>query len=249
VNAPFAVTLSACYFVLRAVTDPEIPANAGAHRPISVRAPKGSVVDPEPPAAVAAGNVETSQRIVDVLLGALAAALPDRVPAASQGTMNNTLVGGKDPRSGRSFTYYETIAGGQGARPGRDGMSGVHTHMTNTLNTPAEALEMAYPLRLLEYRLRDGTGGRGRWRGGDGVRRSMEVLADGAMVSVLSDRRSHGPWGLAGGEAGATGRNSLIRGANEEPLPAKATFPVRAGDILVVETPGGGGFGPVQSSP
>jgi N-methylhydantoinase B len=246
INAPLAVTLSACYFVLRAVTDPEIPANAGGHRPIRVRAPRGSLVNPEPPAAVAAGNVETSQRIVDVLLGALAQALPDRVPAASQGTMNNMLIGGKDPRSGRSFTYYETIAGGQGARPGRDGMSGVHTHMTNTLNTPAEALEMAFPLRLLEYRLRDGTGGRGRWRGGDGVRRSIEILADAATVSLLSERRRHAPWGLAGGEAGATGRNAWMRGANEEPLPAKATFPVRVGDILVVETPGGGGFGPVR---
>ena len=161
VNAPFAVTVSACSYVLRAVTDPGIPANAGAHRPLTVLAPPGTMVNPLPPAAVAAGNVETSQRIVDVLLRALAQALPDRVPAASQGTMNNVLIGGMDPRTGGAFSYYETLGGGQGARPGLDGMNGVHTHMTNTLNTPVEALEAAYPLRIVEYRLRDGTGGAG----------------------------------------------------------------------------------------
>jgi N-methylhydantoinase B len=243
VNAPLAVTRSACAFVLRAVTDPEIPANAGADRALEVLAERGSLLNPEPPAAVAAGNVETSQRIVDVVLGALAPALPSRIPAASQGTMNNTLIGGMDPRTGRAFTYYETVAGGQGARPGRDGMSGVHTHMTNTLNTPAEALETAYPLRLLEARLRDGTGGDGRWRGGDGVRRVIEVLATGATVSILSERRRHAPWGLAGGEPGAPGRNALVRDGDERALPAKVTLPVERGDVLLVETPGGGGFG------
>ena len=244
VNAPFAVTVSACAYVLRAVTDPDIPANAGSLRPLVVRAPKGCLLNPEPPAAVAAGNVETSQRIVDVLLGALARALPDRVPAASQGTMNNTLIGGVDPRTGAPFTYYETVAGGQGARPGRDGMSGVHTHMTNTLNTPAEALEMAYPLRVMEYRLRDGSGGRGRWRGGDGVRRSIEVLAERATLTLLTDRRTHAPWGLAGGSPGATGRNALRREGTDRALPGKTAVELRPGDIVVVETPGGGGFGP-----
>ncbi len=246
VNAPFAVTVSACSFVLRAVTDPDIPANAGAHRPLTVVAPVGSLVNPLPPAAVAAGNVETSQRIVDVLLRALATALPDRIPAASQGTMNNVLIGGLDPRSGAAFSYYETLAGGQGARPDRDGMSGVHTHMTNTLNTPIEALEAAYPLRIVEYRLRDGTGGAGRWRGGDGVRRSYMVLTPRAVASLLTERRRHPPWGLAGGEPGAPGRNTLIRsdGSRGTDLPAKATVELLEGDVLVVETPGGGGWGP-----
>jgi N-methylhydantoinase B len=244
VNAPFAVTVSACSFVLRALTDPDIPANAGAHRPLTVRAPTGSLVHPLPPAAVAAGNVETSQRLVDVLLRAFAHALPDRVPAASQGTMNNVLIGGRDPRTGSAFSYYETLGGGQGARPGRDGMSGVHTHMTNTLNTPVEALEAAYPLRIVEYRLIDGTGGAGRWRGGDGLRRSYLILAPRATTSLLTERRRHAPWGLAGGRDGALGRNTLIRDGSASELPAKATVDLREGDLLVVETPGGGGWGP-----
>jgi N-methylhydantoinase B len=193
---------------------------------------------------VAAGNVETSQRIVDVLFGALAQALPDRVPAASQGTMNNVLIGGVDPRAGEPFSYYETLAGGQGARPGRDGMSGVHTHMTNTLNTPVEALELAYPMRILQYRLRDGTGGAGRWRGGDGLVRSYLILADAATLSLLTERRRRGPWGLAGGEPGAPGRNALIRDGQETELPSKATASVRRGDVVRVETPGGGGHSP-----
>ena len=243
VNAPLAVTRSCAAYALRAMTDPEIPANAGAFRPLEVRAAPGSLVNPKPPAAVAAGNVETSQRIVDVILGALARAVPDRVPAASQGTMNNTLIGGIDPRTGEPFSYYETVAGGQGARPGLQGMSGVHTHMTNTLNTPVEALETAYPLRVLDYRLRDGSGGRGTWRGGDGVRRSLEVLADRATVSLLTERRRHAPWGLDGGEPGARGRNTLRRDGVETPLEPKATFAAFRGDVIVVETPGGGGFG------
>jgi N-methylhydantoinase B len=246
VNAPFAVTVSACSFVLRALADPDIPANAGAHRPLTVTAPEGSLVRPSPPAAVAAGNVETSQRIVDALLRAFAVALPERVPAASQGTMNNVLIGGLDPRTGRAFTYYETIAGGQGARPGRDGMNGVHTHMTNTLNTPVEALEAAYPLRIVEYRLLDGSGGDGRWRGGDGLRRSYLVLTPAATVSLLTERRRLRPWGLGGGEPGAAGRNLLRRhGADgDDELPAKATLELHEGDLLVVDTPGGGGHSP-----
>ncbi len=243
VNAPFAVTLSCCYYVLRTVTDPDIPANAGAHRALTVTAEPGSLVDPLPPAAVAAGNVETSQRIVDVLLGAFAQALPAVVPAASQGTMNNVLIGGVDAATGQAFTYYETLAGGQGARPDRDGMSGVHTHMTNTLNTPIEALEASYPLRILEYRLRSGSGGDGRWRGGDGIRRVYELLAERATVSLLTERRRHGPWGLDGGGAGAPGRNQLVRDGETHALDGKETAEIRRGDRLVIETPGGGGFG------
>ena len=243
VNAPLAVTSSCCQYVLRAVTDPDIPANAGAHRALTVTAPEGSLVHPRAPAAVAAGNVETSQRIVDVLLGAFAQALPDLVPAASQGTMNNVLIGGEDPRTGAPFTYYETLGGGQGARPGRDGMSGVHTHMTNTLNTPVEALEAAYPLRILEYRLRDGTGGTGRWRGGDGLRRTYQILAARATVSLLTERRRRGPWGLGGGSPGAPGRNALIRDGVERELGGKETTEVRRDDRLVIDTPGGGGVG------
>jgi N-methylhydantoinase B len=243
VNAPFAVTVSACSYVLRALADPDIPSNAGTLRPLRVIAPPGSLLNPLPPAAVAAGNVETSQRIVDVLLRAFAAALPDRVPAASQGTMNNVLIGGPDGRTGAPFSYYETLAGGQGARPGRAGMSGVHTHMTNTLNTPVEALEAAYPLRILEYRLRDGTGGGGRWFGGDGLRRSYLILSDLATASLLTERRRHRPWGLDGGEPGAPGRNAVIRDGVEVELPAKATTDLRRDDVLVIDTPGGGGLG------
>jgi N-methylhydantoinase B len=243
VNAPFAVTLSCCYFVLRAVTDPTIPANAGAYWPLEVVAPSGSVVNPVAPAAVAAGNVETSQRIVDVLLGAFAQALPDRVPAASQGTMNNTLIGGIDPRTSAPFSYYETLAGGQGARPDAPGMNGVHTHMTNTKNTPVEAFELAYPMRVLEYRLRDGSGGVGARRGGDGIRRVLEVLADRATLSLVTERRRRGPWGREGGGDGAPGRNALVRDGEERELPAKVTLRLQRGDHIVVETPGGGGFG------
>jgi len=243
VNAPLAVTLSACYFAVRAMTDPSIPANAGTYRVVDVVAPEGSVVNPRPLAAVAAGNVETSQRIVDVVLGAFAQIVPDRVPAASQGTMNNTLVGGLDPRTGREFSYYETVAGGQGARPDADGMSGVHTHMTNTRNTPIEAFELAYPMRVIEYRLRDGSGGAGAHRGGDGIRRVLEVLADRATLTLLTERRIHAPWGVAGGQDGARGRNALVRDGQEEALPPKVTCPLRRGDRIVLETPGGGGWG------
>jgi N-methylhydantoinase B len=244
VNAPLAVTVSCCFYVLRAVAAPHVPANEGAVRPLTVVAPEGTVVNPRPPASVAAGNVETSQRIVDVLLGALAQAVPDRVPAASQGTMNNTLVGGTDPRTGEPFTYYETIAGGQGARPDAPGMSGVHTHMTNTKNTPVEAFELAYPLRVVEYRLRDGSGGAGRHRGGDGIRRTLELLTDDATVSLLTERRRRAPWGLAGGGDAAPGRNLVTRDGVEEDLPPKATRRLSRGDRVTVETPGGGGHGP-----
>lgn len=243
-NAPFAVTVSCCYFVLRAVVAPDVPANAGAYRPLTVVAPEGSLVNAQPPAAVAGGNVETSQRIVDVLLRAFADAVPDRVPAASQGTMNNTLLGGLDPRTGAPFAYYETVAGGQGARPDRDGMNGVHTHMTNTRNTPVEAFELAYPIRVVEYHLRDGSGGAGRFRGGDGIRRTLEVLGDRATLSLVTERRRRAPWGLRGGDDGAVGRNILRRaGGDELELPPRTTVVLSRGDRVTIETPGGGGYG------
>lgn len=239
-NAPFAVTLSASYYVLRCLTDPGAPPNAGAYRALQVTAPEGTLVRARPPAAVAAGNVETSQRIADVLFLALSEPLRDRVPAQSQGTMNNVTVGAI---RGRRFSYYETVAGGEGALPFRDGMDGVHTHMTNTRNTPVEALELAFPLRVEEYRLVPSSGGRGLHRGGDGVRRSIRILAPAGIVSVISERRRHGPKGLQGGEDGRVGRNALVRGGRTRVLPGKATLPVRRGDVLVVETPGGGGWG------
>lgn len=237
VNAVLAVTESCVQFVVRCVTGPDIPPTAGGMRPVKVIAPEGSVVNARYPAAVSAGNVETSQRIVDAVFGAFARAVPDRIPAASQGTMNNMLIGSP------TFAYYETVGGGQGARPGRDGMSGVHTGMTNTKNTPAEAIEYAYPLRVRRCELRDGTGGAGRFAGGLGIRRDIEVLSDRVTVSLQSDRRKHSPWGLAGGEPGATGRNLLIRGEQEIELQDKCSLEVFAGDIVSVQTPGGGGWG------
>jgi N-methylhydantoinase B len=253
VNAVRSVTLSAVFYVVRCLlADDAAPANAGIFRPVRVILPEGSLVNARFPAAVAAGNVETSQRIVDVLLGAFAQALPDLVPAASQGTMNNLLIGGVDGRAGgRPFAYYETIGGGMGAAPDADGLSGVHVHMTNTLNTPAEALEYAYPLRVTRYELRRGSGGAGAHRGGDGLYREIELLAD-ATVTILSERRRHRPYGLAGGEPGAAGENSHrhVPGTSQvpgtsirSPLPGKTTFAARAGERIGIATPGGGGFG------
>jgi N-methylhydantoinase B len=240
VNAVYAVTLSATMFVFRMLTDPGAPPNAGAYRALTVEAPAGSVVHATFPAPVAAGNVETSQRIVDVLLAALAQALPDRVPAASQGTMNNLLIGASEPNA---FSYYETLGGGEGGTPTRPGMSGVHTGMTNTKNTPAEAVELAYPLRVWRYELRPGTGGAGRHPGGDGLVRELEVLVD-CSVTLQTERRTTVPWGLHDGEPGAAGRNVLVRDGAEEALASKGTWPLRAGDRIRLETPGGGGWGP-----
>ena len=243
INAPFAIAVSAVLYVVRCVAGEGVPANEGAMRPVRVHAPEGCLVNPRPPRAVAGGNVETSQRIVDVLLGALAQALPDRIPAASQGTMNNLLVGGHDPDGNRGFAYYETVAGGMGARPDRDGLSGVHTHMTNTLNTPIEALESFFPLRVRRYALRPGTGGAGLHRGGDGIVRDVEFLSP-ATVTVLSERRRSAPYGLQGGGPGAPGENLLYKGGVEEVrLPAKTTFDAEPGDVLSLRTPGGGGWG------
>ena len=243
VNAVEAITYSACFYVFRCMLREDVPATAGLMRPIRVIAPPGTVVNAKPPAAVAGGNVETSQRIVDVLLRALSYAIPDRIPAAASGTMNNLTIGGIDPRSGEPFAYYETIAGGMGARPTKDGVSGVHTHMTNSLNTPAEALEHAYPLRLRQYSLRSESGGKGLHRGGNGIIREIEVLTD-AQVTLLADRRSRGPYGLSGGANGAPGRTVILRDdGSQERLPSKTSTRLRSGERVRVESPGGGGWG------
>ena len=241
-NAVIAITQSACYYVVRSLIEDDVPMNAGCFAPIHVSAPPNSLVNAERPAAVAAGNVETSQRIVDVVLGALAQALPGYIPAASQGTMNNLLIGGKRS-NGTPYTYYETIGGGMGGGPLGDGLSGVQVHMTNTLNTPVEALEIAFPFRLERYSLRGGSGGVGSHRGGDGIVRQY-LLLEPAVVTMQSERRTTRPWGLAGGAPGKSGRNVLIHpDGSEEELPPKFTRRLAAGDRLRVETPGGGGWG------
>jgi N-methylhydantoinase B len=229
-NCPLSVTRSACYFVVRCLTAPDLPSSGGAFAPVTVSAPAGSLVNAGPPAAVAAGNVETSGRIVDAVFAALGEALP--VPAQGQGTMNNVTLGND------RFTYYETLGGGQGACPDADGPSAVHVTMSNTLTTPAEALELAYPLRVERHSLRLGSGGAGLHRGGDGVIRELRVL-EPSRLSVISERRRHAPRGARGGEPGAPGRNFV----NDEELPAKATRDLAAGDVVRIETPGGGGFG------
>jgi N-methylhydantoinase B len=243
INAPFAVTLSCSYYVLRCVTDPTIPVNAGCYSPLEVIATQGSVLNPVPPAAVSAGNVETSQRIVDVLFGALTQALPDRIPAASQGTMNNLTIGGLIPGTKQSFTFYETIGGGLGARPTAHGIDGIHSHMTNTANTPIEALENAYPLRVLRYHLRSKSGGSGQHHGGMGIRRDIEILSDYAVVSIQSERRHFAPWGLQEGNPGKCGKNLYFHNGKWKKLPGKVTFLAYKGDIISIRTPGGGGFG------
>jgi N-methylhydantoinase B len=244
-NAVLAITQAACYYVVRCLIDDDAPMNAGCFAPVRVSAPAGCLVNALPPAAVAAGNVETSQRIVDAILGALAAALPHRIPAASQGTMNNLLMGGMRGADNEPhpYTYYETIGGGGGAGPEGDGLSGAQVHMTNTLNTPVEALESAFPLRVERYAIRSGSGGAGQHQGGDGIIREYLLLAP-AAVTMQSERRSVAPWGLAGAQPGACGRNLLIHaGGSEELLPAKFTRQLAAGDRLRIETPGGGGWG------
>lgn len=246
VNAVAAITSSATRYVLRCLTERllgvDMPAGGGSLRNVELVLPEGSVVNARPPASVAAGNVETSQRITDVLFRALGGALPDLVPALSQGTMNNTTVGGTDPRTGAPFAYYETIGGGQGGGPDGPGLSGVHVHMSNSLNTPIEALEHAYPFRITRYGLRSGSGGAGRHPGGEGLRRDLELLAD-ARVTLLTERRLHGASGAAGGRDGAPGENVLIRDGVEKSLDGKVTFEARAGDVVSLRTPGGGGWG------
>ena len=229
-NSPLAVARSACFYVVRVLVDPDVPASGGAFAPVTVTAPEGCLVNALPPAAVAAGNVETSSRVVDVVMRAFGQAIP--VPAQGQGTMNNVTLGND------RFTYYETIGGGQGACPAADGPSGVHVAMSNTLSTPVEALELQYPLRVERYGLRVGSGGDGDRRGGNGVFRELRVLDD-CRLSIISERRAHAPQGERGGAPGAPGRNLL----NGEPLPAKVTRDLAAGDVVTIETPGGGGWG------
>ncbi len=242
VNAVEAITVSAVYYVFRCLVADEVPASAGILQPLEINAPQGTIVNATPPAPVAGGNVETSQRIVDVLLAALQRAAPDLIPAASQGTMNNLSFGGIDPGTGENFAYYETIAGGMGARPQAAGLSGIHTHMTNSLNTPTEALEFSFPVRIRRYSLRSGSGGKGRFAGGEGIVREIEFLTD-ARVSMLSDRRRFAPYGLRGGRPGRPGRTQLISGGTARSLPGKFSIWLKAGDRIRVESPGGGGYG------
>jgi len=241
INAVRAVTWSCLSFAMRVATDPSIPATGGANRPLNLITRPGTITDARSPVAVAAGNVETSQRIADVLLGALAFFAPDRVPAAGQGTMNNVLIGND------RFAYYETVAGGQGGRPGRPGQSGIQTGMTNTKNTPITSLKTHYPFTVTRYTLRRGSGGGGEFAGGDGIERGIRFSED-AVVSLMGDRRSIGPWGLSGGNAGATGEDWLVKAnGTKERLPGKCTIDVASGDELIVLTPGGGGWGSVSS--
>ncbi len=230
-NCPLPVTRSACYFVVRCLTEPDLPSSGGAYAPVNVTAPPGTLVNAGPPAAVVAGNTETSNRIVDVVFSAFAEAMP--VPAQGEGTMNNVTFGN------RNFTYYETIAGGQGGCPDADGPSAVHVTMSNTFNTPVEALELSYPLRVERYEMRRGSGGEGAQVGGDGVTRELRVLED-CRVSLLTERRQHAPAGRDGGAPGSRGRNLLNE---KEELPAKESRALEAGDVLRIETPGGGGYG------
>ncbi|NHX35317.1 MULTISPECIES: hydantoinase B/oxoprolinase family protein [Halolamina] len=263
INAVLAVTSSATYYAVRCVTDPEIPPNHGCYRPISIDAPERSLVNPEPPAAVVGGNLETSQRVTDVVLGAFATEAPERVLAACQGTMNNVTFGGTDPRGedgdgadGEPYAFYETQGGGFGGRAGKDGMDGVHVHMSNTMNTPAEVLETAYPLRILRYSLRPDSGGAGEFRGGLGLRRDIEVRDHTARFSLLADRQRHAPYGLEGGDEGERGAAYLYDDADAydaaadddaadagEKLPQKSVHDLPPGSVVSIRTPGAGGYG------
>ncbi|HUL71575.1 MAG TPA: hydantoinase B/oxoprolinase family protein [Vicinamibacterales bacterium] len=242
VNANYAITLSACLYAFRCLVGEDVLYNAGVGRPLTVVAPPGTIVNALRPSAVAGGNVETSQRITDVVLGALGRALPERLPAASQGTMNNVTLGGADPRTGRRFAYYETIGGGMGGRKGLAGLSGVHVHMSNTRNTPVEAIEHDLPVRIRQYRLRRDSAGAGAAPGGEGIVREYEVLTE-TSATVLSDRRRRPPYGAQGGQPGGCGRNTLVRNGREESLPGKIQLQLHPGDRLRIETPGGGGYG------
>jgi N-methylhydantoinase B/oxoprolinase/acetone carboxylase alpha subunit len=241
-NANYAIAVSAAMYCFRCLIEAEVPYNAGLLRPIRVIAPERSVVNAGLPAAMAAGNVETSQRITDVILAALAQALPEKIPAASSGTMNNLSFGGWDTFRNRAFAYYETIAGGMGASPRGPGRSATHTHMTNSWNTPIEAFEHAYPLRVRAYKIRAGSGGAGKHAGGDGIVRELEFL-EPAEVTILSDRRKRGPYGLAGGADGECGLSSVIKGSSYQELPSKTRLMIQKNEVLRIETPGGGGWG------
>ena len=243
INAPLAVTVSAVLYTMHCIAGAEVPPSQGCLRPVKILAPEASLINPQPQRGVAGGNVETSQRICDVLLAAMAQAMPELIPASGQGTMNNLLIGGHDPIREKPFVYYETIAGGMGARPTKDGVSGIHTHMTNTMNTPVEAMEFVYPLRLRRYAIRRGSGGAGKYSGGDGLVRDVEFLSP-SRVTVLSERRKFAPYGLHGGHPGEMGENVLLRGGYEEvKLSGKEVLDVEPGDVLSIRTPGGGGWG------
>lgn len=244
VNAPFAVTAAATYFAIQAVVEPDIPPNQGCYRPITISAPEESLVNATAPAAVAGGNGELSQRIVDVVLGAVARQRPKQVVAGCQGTMSNITVGGVNPETGEQYTYYETSAGGFGAREGLDGMDAVRVHMSNAKNTPVEILETDYPLRCTRYELRTDSCGAGRWRGGLGLRRDIEILEHSAEFSIIADRRKNPPYGLEGGEPGATGNDVIIRDGQKEQIPSKSSHKLEPGDRFSIRTPGGGGYGP-----
>ncbi|TET31492.1 MAG: hydantoinase B/oxoprolinase family protein [Candidatus Heimdallarchaeota archaeon] len=242
INCPYAVTLSGSYYVLRAITDPTIPANEGLYRHLSVIVPEGTVLNARSPAAVVGGNVETSQRIVDTLLKAFSKILPDRIPAASQGTMNNLIIGGTD-HSGRQFTFYETIGGGVGGRPTKDGIDGIHSHMTNTMNTPIEEIEVRYPLVVEKYALREDSCGNGRFRGGLGIVRHFRTKVP-VIVSLLGERQKIAPWGLAGGEDGKKGVYYVKKTDGKKIiLPGKTTITLDSEELIVIETPGGGAWG------
>ncbi|NPA13405.1 MAG: hydantoinase B/oxoprolinase family protein [Aquificae bacterium] len=241
INCVRAITLSAVYYVFRSLVREDIPTNKGCFEPIQVITKKGSVVDCQHPYPVAGGNVETSQRIVDVVLGALSKAIPDEIPSASQGTMNNLTIGGVNPKTGKPFTYYETIGGGMGASLGVDGESGIQSHMTNTLNTPVEALEFEYPFMVERYSLRDNSGGEGLYRGGDGIIRQIKFLTD-VEITVISERRRIPPYGLFGGSPAKVGENILIRDGKEVKMGGKFHTRLKKGDSIVIKTPGGGGY-------
>jgi N-methylhydantoinase B len=249
INAVAAITSSAVRYVVRciveALLETPLPAGGGSMSAVDLILPPATLVNASLPVSVAAGNVETSQRITDVVFQAFGEAVPELVPALSQGTMNNTTVGGMDPRTGQPFAYYETVGGGQGGAPSGPGLSGVHCHMSNSLNTPIEALEHAYPFRVSHYAIRRGSGGSGQHRGGDGLRRDIELLTDG-RVTLLTERRLRGPRGARGGDDGSPGQNVLIRRGSEEQLPGKVTFDAAKGDVISVRSPGGGGWGPPE---
>jgi len=245
INAVRSITISAVLYVFRSLVSESIPTNSGCMRPLKIVTRKGSLVDAAFPAAVAGGNVETSQRIVDVVLGALAQAIPNKIPAASQGTMNNVIIGGTNPRTGKPFSYYETLGGGMGASEACDGESAVHSHMTNTMNTPIEALEYSYPFRVSRYEICKETGGKGQQNGGEGLVREYEMLAP-CEVTLLSERRNTAPYGLNGGTSGAVGKNFVVKSGKQVQMPAKFQERLQPGDKLVIQTPGGGGYGKIS---
>lgn len=244
INAVFGVTVAAVLFALKAVLVGDLPMTEGLVRVVAITAPERTILNPQRPAAVGVGNTETSQRVADVVLRALADALPGRVTAAGCGSMNNVAVGGIHPGTGRSWTFYETIGGGSGGRPDRDGIDGIHVNMTNTMNTPVEAAELEFPMLFGTYQLRAGSGGRGRWRGGCGITRSWKLLGERATVTVLAERTIVPPWGLAGGDPGGLGSHAVIRRDGQiHRLPSKGTIELNHGDTLLIQTPGGGGYG------